>query len=254
MGYTKEDYIRIGEDWTSDVVLLEANEVKNRWSDDVELLTTYGYGPKKLDLFKALIAQLEARYKLYKSQVGEKLAARPTEANAIKTLKDWIQRGQGILDDLVNEDETVEKKLAALGSRIPTRAVKLQDFATPFLQILIDERARLDELAATDAFYKEGATAIADLKQAGENKVGRRDTKEVGTSQLDELDGQLYVEISKLNKRARQAHAAKGNNTRAGQYTFAHLVRNDPPKEQTPPTIPSTEDPSAPTPAKPTTT
>jgi hypothetical protein len=247
MGYTTEDYIRIGEAWTSDLVLQEANEVKNRWTEDIALLTAYGYGQKKLDQLVSLIAQLESHYTVYKSLVGVKLAARPTEATAIKSLREWINRGQGILDDLEEEDETVEKKLEALGTRVPNRAVKLLAFASPFLQILTDERAHLDKEAATDAFYKEGANAIADLKYASENKTSRRDAKEVGTSELDLLDGQLYVAMSKLNKRARQAHAAKENAARAGQYVFAHLVRNEAPTSPTPAQNPATTTQNTPT-------
>jgi hypothetical protein len=247
MGYTNTDYIRIGEAWTSDLVLQEANEVKNRWAEDIALLTSYGYGQKKLDALVSLIAQLEDRHTIYKSLVGIKLAARPTEAAAIKTLRDWIKRGQGILDDLEEEDETIEKKLEALGARIPNRTAKLLAFASPFLQILTDERARLEKDAATDAFYKEGANAIADLKYASENKAGRRDAKEVGTSELDLLDGQIYVAMSKVNKRARQAHAAKNNVARAGQYVFAHLVRNEAPTSPTLPQNPATTTQNTPT-------
>jgi hypothetical protein len=254
MAYTKEDFIRIGEGWTSDLVLAEARETRNRWKDDLPLLTEYGYGQTKLTDLENLIAQLEARYKLYNAQVGQKLAARPNEAAAITAARTWVKKCQGVLDDLVENDTVVEKSVANLGSRIPTTATKLKTFASGLLKIATDERNRLDPTAATDKFYKEGDKVIKDLEDASEVKVTRRDTKEVGTSELDELDGKIYVAISKLNKRARQAHADLGNDTRASQYVFAHLVRSDSSSTSTQPEPPPTPPKPTPTDPQPTAT
>jgi hypothetical protein len=228
MAKTKEELIEIGKRWGSPLVLREAREALVRWVADQALLTGWGFGPSRRQRFEELVNQLAARHGLYAGQVGAKLAATPALASAVTEARTWCQRAQGVIDERAEADEAVARRVQALGSRLPEEPERLESFTQNLLQILTEERLALDADSATDAFFAEGAAALATLKSAGLQKTARKETKEVGTSELDELDGQIYVELGKLNKKARQAHNAAGNQTRAGHYVYHYLIFNSP--------------------------
>jgi hypothetical protein len=232
MGTAKEEFISLGKRWGSALVLQEANESLTRWREDLPLLTRWGFGQTKLTRLETLVTELTQKHTQYQTLVGAKLAANPAEASAIETARTWVQRAQGILEDRIDADDEVAGRVRALGARIPEDASKLLIFSQGFLKIATEEREHLARESATDEFYKEGAEAIEVLTLARGQKGSRTDTKEVGTAELDLLDGQIYVELSKLYKKARQAHNKEGNPARASQYVFTHLSRSSDPKNK----------------------
>jgi hypothetical protein len=221
---TKDDYIKIGERFRSSIVLQEARLSVQRWTEDLALLTTWGWGPSKLQKLQALIAQLSERQTLYAAQVGAKLAAVPTEAALARSLRDWCLRGLSILDDLIQERAEVAKAVDALGAEVPLEAVELCTYGSGLLALLTRERAQLPPEAADEPFFQSGRDLLETLPATMTAKVARRDTKEVATSELDELDGRIYDLLVRLNENGRRAHRQAGNEAKSSQYVLYYLT------------------------------
>jgi hypothetical protein len=226
MAKTKEEFVASGRRWGSDLVIKEAEAAIERWRQDLSLLTKWGFGKAKLESLESMLAQLKERHRIYKTEVGAKLAATPEEANANEELRDWSKQALGVLDDLIQTDIKVEASIQALGGNIPTDSQRLLTMAQGIHKIAFADRARLDPEAADDEFYNNGTKLIELLGNATKQKNARRESKEVGTSELDLLDGQIHDLLSRLYKKAREAFNSQGDKTRASQYVFQELKQN----------------------------
>jgi hypothetical protein len=250
---TKDDFIKIGQRYPSTDVLREARAAAKRWNNDLPLLKRWAWGKNKLNELEALINNLDKQQKIYSAQVGTKLAAVPTEAALTQKLRTWSLRALSILNTHMKTNVTVAKAVEGLGSQVPTEPGLLTTYAGGLYQIIETEKSALtgdDKEAADDEFFKEGTQLITDLPDAGSTKIERRDTKEVGTSDLDELDGRIYDLLRDLNENARRAHREAGNTRRASQYVFYYLTTNptEPTEEEAPVTTPTPGTPTTDTP------
>jgi hypothetical protein len=237
---TKDDFIKIGQRYSSTEVLKEARAAVKRWSNDLPLLKKWGWGKNKLSELQKHIDLLDQQQKIYNAQVGVKLAAVPTEAAITEKLRAWTHRALSILGARIQAEVSVAKAVDALGAEVPIDPSQLTTYAGGIFPIIKAEKdaKRLsedDNEAADDEFFKEGALLLKQLPEAGSTKIERRDTKEVGTSDLDELDGRIYDQLRNLNENARRAHRSVGNTKRASQYVFYFLTSNptEPPEEPT---------------------
>jgi hypothetical protein len=235
---TKDDFIKTGQRYSSTDVLKEARAAVKRWENDLPLLKRWGWGKHKLSELQANIALLDQQQKIYQAQVGVKLAAVPTEAALSEKLRGWTHRALSILGTRIQAEVSVAKAVDALGSEVPTDPNLLTTYAGGIFSIIKEEKdaKRLsgdDNDAADDELFEEGALLLKQLPEAGSTKIERRDTKEVGTSDLDELDGRIYDQLRNLNESARRAHRGAGNTKRASQYVFYFLTSNpsEPPEE-----------------------
>jgi hypothetical protein len=237
---TKDDYIATGKRYTSEEVLKEANIALTRWETDLALLTKWNLGKKKLLACGSLVQQLTERLEQYKIEVGQKLAAVPKEASLAEELRDWSLRGLALLHDRIQESDDVQTAVEALASELPSDPFLILSYAKSLLKILKDERPNIDPDAIDDEFFATADELIKALPEASKVKLVRRDTKEVSTAELDELDGRIYEQIKLLNENARRAHKQNQNEKRALKYKFYYLTK-DPstPEPETPTTQPT---------------
>jgi hypothetical protein len=94
------------------------------------------------------------------------------------------------------------------------------------LELLQSARSRLDPAVVTDEFVAEGEQLLAALRDATRAKDMRKDSKEVGTAELDEIDGRIAVRIAGLNRAGRRLHRARRNADGIARYRL-HFLGHD---------------------------
>lgn len=220
--YTEEDYVRVGRQYGSDDVAREAHDVRERWQRDLALLAPYGFGADALGAFAGYVAEHSALRAARPVAIAAKAVVLGQRGQLLADGWRFVDQATGVLSLLALSDAEVA---AGLNAYTPADGAALDAGIRGLGQLLTNNLSRLpgDGPAPALAARAPGlAQEVADVLSGAElaKRAPQQDTRE-----LDLLDGRLMVFVRALNKAARRAFRALGNDPRVGEYRLHHAAK-----------------------------
>lgn len=219
----REALIAIGTNWSSSLVLAEAELALHRWREDVARLRAYGWGERRHSAFTDLVDRLRARHDALTTLSAIKIGKMPAESSARKAAHAWLDRARSILEAAELEHDAAAAALEAM----PPTSDSSADTVAALRAALAQTRALrdlLDPEAATDEFFTTGEALAYTLEAAIAGPDAATLDTEGLRADLDALDGEVYLTIRGLNRAGRRLFLADGNTARAERYVFHFLV------------------------------
>lgn len=220
---TDEHLTVVGRRYNCDDVGMEAGEVLARWRRDLGALGSYGFGQTALAAFEADVSSHASLRSSRPDAVAEKKTAAVMRDKQVSHGWAWVDKVEAVLGGLARTDLQVSMALAAA---LPADDAALEPGIRALATLLSEHKDKLAPETQVDKRLAEVEDLCAALRAQPGNVQVSRSRAIADTSQLDLLDGKLYLRMRDLNAAARSAIRNGDLQASLGEYTFRRLKRS----------------------------
>lgn len=233
---TDEDYVVIGRRHGSEDVRAEVGEALERLERDLAVLTEWGFGQASLTALAALRDEHGKLLSARSEAVAAKFEALTGRDAAVNTGWRFVQQVEGALTVAALGEADLA---SALNAALPTETAGLEAGIGALAKVLDAWKAKTDPGFDAPSKVAAAADLAGAVRESLDAAAGAKLAPMVDTREIDLLDGKLATWVARLNKTARRAFRAAGDDVKVHDYRFHHLSRGGSKRPAAPAPTPS---------------